>query len=100
MLYIYNTGLIYLVYNTYYRQALSYLPMGDGEFIYYGFNFNSVYSEITTMMDNILETTLANKDQGPNWIRMQPNSGTTAGGILRLLAVQPIPIALLQVRMS
>ena len=32
------------------------------------------------MMDNILETTLANKDQGPNWIRMQPNSGTTAGG--------------------
>ena len=54
--------------------------MGDGEFIYYGFNFNSVYSEITTMMDNILETTLANKDQGPNWIRMQPNSGTTAGG--------------------
>ena len=78
--YIYNTGLIYLVYNTYYRQALSYLPMGDGEFIYYGFNFNSVYSEITTMMDNILESTLANKDQGPNWIRMQPNSGTTSGG--------------------
>ena len=40
----------------------------------------AVYSEITTMMDNILENTLANKDQGPNWIRMQPNSGTTAGG--------------------
>ena len=31
----------------------------------------AVYSEITTMMDNILENTLANKDQGPNWIRLK-----------------------------
>ena len=78
--YIYNTGYTYLVYNTYYRQALSYFPLGDGEVIYYGFNFNAVYTEMTKIMDNIFESTLSDKATGINWLSFNPTSGTTSGG--------------------
>lgn len=78
--YIYNSGIQNLVYYAYYSQALSYVPIGDGELIYYGFNFNSVYSDITTIMDNILSSTLANKGIGVNWLSFSPSQGSTTGG--------------------
>lgn len=78
--YIYNTGYVYLVYNTYYRQALSYFPLGDGEVIYYGFNFNTVYADMTKILDNIFESTLSDKATGVNWLSFNPTSGSTSGG--------------------
>jgi PKD repeat protein len=78
--YIYNTGYVYLVYNTYYRQALSYFPLGDGEVIYYGFNFNTVYADMTKILDNIFESTLSDKATGVNWLSFNPTTGTASGG--------------------
>ena len=78
--YIYNSGYVYLVYNTYYRQALSYFPLGDGEVIYYGFNFNTVYPDITKILDNIFESTLSEKATGINWLTFDLTTGNTLGG--------------------
>ena len=77
---IWNTGYQSLVYYSSWSQALSVVPLGDGELIYYGFNFNTTYTEITTLMDNILNTTLADKGNGVNWMSFDPNTGSTNGG--------------------
>ena len=78
--YIYNTGTTSLVYYSTYSRALSVSPIGDGELIYFGFNFNTVYPEIETLMGNIMSSTLASKSTGLNWASFSPATGTTTGG--------------------
>lgn len=77
---IYNTGTQNLVYYSYYSHGLTVSPIGDGELIYFAYNFNQTYSEIETLMSNILTTTLADKATGLNWISFPTTSGSTNGG--------------------
>ena len=77
---IYNTGTQNLVYYSYYSHGLTVSPIGDGELIYFAYNFNQTYSEIETLMGNILTTTLADKATGLNWISFPTTSGSTNGG--------------------
>ena len=75
-----NTGTQQLVYYSYYSHGLTVSPIGDGELIYFAYNWNQTYSEIETMMGNILTTTLSDKSTGLNWITFPSKSGTTSGG--------------------
>ena len=75
-----NTGTQQLVYYSYYSHGLTVSPIGDGELIYFAYNWNQVYTEMETMMGNILNTTLADKSTGLNWISFPTTSGTTNGG--------------------
>lgn len=77
---IYNTGTQNLVYYSYYSHGLTVSPIGDGELIYFAYNFNQTYSEIETLMSNILTTTLSDKATGLNWITFPTSSGSTNGG--------------------
>lgn len=75
-----NTGTQQLVYYSYYSHGLTVSPIGDGELIYFAYNWNQTYSEIETMMGNILTSTLSDKSTGLNWITFPSKSGTTSGG--------------------
>ena len=75
-----NTGTQQLVYYSYYSHGLTVTPMGDGELIYFAYNWNQTYSEIETMMGNILNTSLDDKSTGVNWITFPTTLGTTSGG--------------------
>lgn len=75
-----NTGTQQLVYYSYYSHGLTVTPMGDGELIYFAYNWNQTYSEIETMMGNILNTSLADKSTGVDWVTFPTTSGTTSGG--------------------
>ena len=75
-----NTGTQQLVYYSYYAHGLTVSPIGDGELIYFAYNWNQTYSEIETMMGNILTSTLSDKSTGLNWITFPSKSGTTSGG--------------------
>lgn len=75
-----NTGTQQLVYYSYYSHGLTVSQIGDGELIYFAYNWNQVYTEIETMMSNILTTTLSDKSTGLNWISFANNLGTTSGG--------------------
>ena len=75
-----NTGTQQLVYYSYYSHGLTVSPIGDGELIYFAYNWNQTYSEIETMMGNILTSSLSDKSTGLNWITFPSKSGTTSGG--------------------
>jgi PKD repeat protein len=75
-----NTGTQQLAYYSYYSHGLTVSPIGDGELIYFAYNWNQTYSEIETMMGNILTSSLDDKKTGLNWISFPTSSGTTSGG--------------------
>jgi len=75
-----NAGTVQLSYYSYYSHGLTVTPMGDGELIYFAYNWNQTYSEIETMMGNILTTSLADKSTGVDWISISPTTGNTSGG--------------------
>jgi PKD repeat protein len=75
-----NTGTQQLVYYSYYSHGLTVSPIGDGELIYFAYNWNQTYSEIETMMSNILTLTLTEKSTGLNWITFPSTTGTVSGG--------------------
>jgi PKD repeat protein len=75
-----NTGTEQLVYQSYYSHGLTLSPIGDGELIYFAYNWSQVYTEIETMMGNILNTTLSEKSTGLNWISFNNYMGSTTGG--------------------
>ena len=77
---ILNVGTQQLVYYSSFSHSLTVSPIGDGELIYFAYNWNQVYSEIETMMGNILNTTLNNKPTANDWIEFTTTSGTTLGG--------------------
>lgn len=75
-----NSGTVLLSYYASYSHGLTVTPMGNGELIYFAYNWNQTYSEIETMMGNILTTSLSDKSTGVDWISISPTSGNTSGG--------------------
>lgn len=75
-----NTGTQQLIRVSSFSHSLTVSPIGDGELIYFAFNWNNVYTEIETIMDNIMNTAIADKGTGVNWLSLSPMTGSTNGG--------------------